>query len=127
MPQINVTINGRNFRMACDDGEEERLVGLAGRFDKCIGELRNQFGEIGDQRLTVMAGIMVLDELAEAERRIKALESEVATATEARLVALDKLNRSEQGIVDKIEEAAQRIESLSEGLTKSLKAQASAS
>ena len=58
MAQITVTINGKSFRMACDDGEEERLMGLAARFDGWINDLRGAFGEIGDQRLTVMAGIM---------------------------------------------------------------------
>lgn len=121
MAQISVTINGRAFRMACDDGEEERLIGLAGRFDSCIEDLRRSFGEIGDQRLTVMAGIMVVDELSEMEKKIRHLEQELANAREARMQALEHLNRSEASVVARIDEAARRIENLADGLTRSLR------
>ena len=77
MAQIIVTINGRSFRMACDDGEEERLTGLARRFDGCIDTLRGSFGEIGDLRLTVMAGIMIMDELHDLQALVDANASEL--------------------------------------------------
>ena len=69
MAQVNVTINGRQFRMACEDGQEEHLQQLAEDLDERIVELRGQFGEIGDTRLTVMAALTVADELAEAGKR----------------------------------------------------------
>lgn len=122
MAQINVTINGRSYRMACDDGEEDRLMGLAARFDGWINELRGAFGEIGDQRLTVMAGIMATDQLAELENRIKRLESELSTATDARNVAVDALARRETETASAIETAAERIEGLADSLSKSFKA-----
>ena len=122
MAQINVTINGRSFRMACDDGEEERLIGLAQRFDGWIRELRGAFGEIGDQRLTVMAGIMATDHLVELERKIAGLEKELATVREARSAALNALNRRESETASAIATAAEKIEGLAESLTRSLKA-----
>lgn len=122
MAQINVTINGRSYRMACDDGEEDRLMGLAARFDGWINELRGAFGEIGDQRLTVMAGIMATDQLAELENRIKRLEAELASATDARNVAVDALARRETETATAIETAAERIEGLADSLSKSFKA-----
>src|SRR5262249_62070435 len=57
MPQVSVTINGRQFRMACEDGEEEHLTHLAQELDARIVQLRARFGEIGDTRLTVMAAL----------------------------------------------------------------------
>ena len=57
MAHVNVTIAGRAFRMACGEGEEERLEALAQQVDSKIAEMRAAFGEIGDQRLTVMAAI----------------------------------------------------------------------
>jgi cell division protein ZapA len=122
MAQINVTINGRSYRMACDDGEEDRLMGLAARFDGWINELRGAFGEIGDQRLTVMAGIMATDQLAELENRIKRLEAELATATDARNVAVDALARRETETAVAISTAAEKIEGLADSLSKSFKA-----
>lgn len=121
MPQITVTINGRSFRMACDDGEEERLMALAKRFDGCIDALRGSFGEIGDLRLTVMAGIMVTDELVEMERRIKALETEISGLRETRRAVVETAERDQQALAEGLELAAKRINALAEGLNKSLR------
>ncbi len=121
MAQVNVTINGRSFRMACDDGEEKRLEGLAQRFDGWINELRGAFGEIGDQRLTVMAGIMATDQLSEMERKLARAEE----ALEAERAALEALRQNQQqsetGVVRAIDEAAAKIEALAQGLSKSLR------
>ena len=57
MAQISVSIAGRPYRMACDDGQEEHLRTLAARLDLKMAELRVHFGEIGDQRITVMAAL----------------------------------------------------------------------
>ena len=73
MAQVSVTIGGRNYRMACDDGQEEHLMKLARGLDQKIAHLREAFGEIGDTRLTVMAAIMVSDELSETKRRVSGL------------------------------------------------------
>ena len=48
MAQVNVTISGKTYRMACDDGEEDHLAGLAERLNQSIEQLRARFGEIGD-------------------------------------------------------------------------------
>src|SRR5258708_23589910 len=65
MGQVSVTINGRQYRMACDDGQEDHLTRLAEDLDQRIEQLRTDFGEIGDMRLTVMAALIVADELSE--------------------------------------------------------------
>ncbi len=121
MAQITVTINGKSFRMACDDGEEERLQGLAGRFDGWIHELRGAFGEIGDQRLTVMAGIMATDQLSELERKVARLEQEIEDAKRQQVTALDSMSQNEEELSRAVNMAAARIENLADGLTKSLK------
>ena len=73
MAQVSVTINGKIYRMACEDGQEGHLQGLAQRLDDMIHSLRGSFGEIGDQRLTVMAAVTVMDDLVETQRRVKSL------------------------------------------------------
>ncbi len=103
MAQITVTINDRSFRMACDDGEEERLLGLAQRFDDSINSLRENFGEIGDQRLTVMAGIMVTDHLAEVERKLKAAEARIEELGKAEASVEERLAAQEQRFLSRIE------------------------
>lgn len=86
MPQISVTIDGRSYRMACGEGEQAHLTGLAESLDTRIGEMRRSFGEIGDMRLQVMAALTIADELAELRKRVETLETETTalrTATEA--------------------------------------------
>jgi cell division protein ZapA len=78
LPQINVTIDGRSYRMACGSGEEAHLTGLAETLDGRIGEMRKNFGEIGDMRLQVMAALTIADELSELRGRLTTLEAQVA-------------------------------------------------
>ena len=69
MAQVSVTIDGRKYRLACNEGEEARLESLAGLIDDKIGEMRAAFGEIGDQRLVIMAALTIADNLARGPRR----------------------------------------------------------
>ncbi len=112
MPQVTVTIDGKQYRMACDEGQEEHLIGLAERFDRYVMHLKDSFGEIGDQRLTVMAGIMVMDELAELQKRMKGMESEVATLRKTRDDALVKADKNDAALTGALGVLAERMESL---------------
>jgi cell division protein ZapA len=116
MAQVSVTINGRQFRMTCEDGQEEHLEKLARELDARIGGLRAKFGEIGDTRLTVMAAITVVDELAEAGTRVKRLEEELAALQDARTVISDRNKAAQASIATALSAAAERIE----GITKKL-------
>ena len=77
MAHVNVTIAGKTYRMACEEGEEERLSALAARFDRTVEDLRQRIGEIGDRRLAVMAGLLVIDDLDETEQRLEQAAAEV--------------------------------------------------
>jgi cell division protein ZapA len=110
MAQVSVTINGRQYRMACEDGHEAHLMRLGRDLDLRIGELRAKFGEIGDMRLTVMAALTVADELAEAGKRIRQLEDELAALQDARLAAADRAHASQLAIASAFNSAAARIE-----------------
>ena len=116
MAQVNVTIGGRVYRMACDDGQEDHLMRLARDLDQKFAQLREAFGEIGDTRLAVMAAIMVADELSEARRRIRALEQENEGLQETRLAAADRIEAAERMGAQSIEKAAERIERLAHAL-----------
>jgi cell division protein ZapA (FtsZ GTPase activity inhibitor) len=71
MSHINVTINARQYRMACEEGQEVRLLKLAESLESRIQSLRGKFGEIGDARLVVMAALTVCDELLDTGPRIR--------------------------------------------------------
>jgi cell division protein ZapA len=110
MTHVNVTINSRQFRMACDDGQEDHLRGLAEDFDRRIAKLRADFGEIGDMRLTVMAALIVADELSEARRRMVAAEAELAALAKARAATANLAETAQADLVAAVDSAAERIE-----------------
>ena len=116
MAEVHVTINGRQFRMACEDGQEEHLVALARELDGRISGLRAKFGEIGDTRLTVMAAITVADELAEAALRVKRLEEELVALQDARVAATDRNKAAQDSIAAALAAAAERIETVAKKL-----------
>jgi len=114
MPQVAVQINGKTYRMACDEGQEAHLLDLAQRFDRTINQLKGSFGEIGDQRLTVMAGVMVTDELVELSHKVRGLEAELADLrVQVRDSSADGAGseRDEQ-LAEALSKAAERIESI---------------
>ena len=109
MAQVTVSIDGKAYRMACEEGQEDHLIELATNFDQYVGHLKTQFGEIGDLRLTVMAGIMVMDELSEVNRRLKNLEAEVGNLTNGRDVALSDQLKNEEALASALSEVTQQI------------------
>lgn len=112
MPQVTVSIDGKAYRMACDEGQEQHLMDLAASFDRYVTHLRNSFGEIGDQRLTVMAGIMVMDELVELQKRVKGMETEIATLRKTRDDALAKADKNDAALTGALANLAERMENL---------------
>ncbi len=120
MAQVNVTINGRQFRMACEDGQEGHLIELARDLDLRISGLRGKFGEIGDTRLTVMAALTVADELAEAGQRVKRLEEELAALQDARVLTSDRNKAAQASIAAALGAAAERIESITKKLNQTI-------
>jgi cell division protein ZapA len=116
MAQVVVTIAGRTYRMNCDEGEEAHIESLARIVDGKIGELRGSFGEIGDQRITVMAAITVADELSALQKRLRALEEAHARA-EAEIVA-QNLRQQEWAAATALalEQAAAEVEAATRAL-----------
>jgi len=120
MAHVSVTINGRQYRMACEDGEENHLIWLSGDLDRRIGQLRAQFGEIGDMRLTMMAALTVADELVEAGKRLRRLEEELASLQDARAVATERAQATQAAVAAALNSAAERIERVIKGLNRGL-------
>ena len=120
MPQVNVTINGRQFRMACEEGEEEHLIRLAEDLDQRISRLRARFGEIGDTRLTVMAAITLADELREVKERLQRLEPELAELGNAGVSSVDRVQATHTAVAAALNAAAERIENITKRLRETL-------
>jgi cell division protein ZapA len=120
MAQVSVTINGRQFRMACEDGQEGHLMDLARELDARIEGLRAKFGEIGDTRLTVMAALTITDELGEMGARIQRLEDELMAVQEAQVAATDRNKIAQASVAAALTAAAERIESITKKLNQTV-------
>jgi cell division protein ZapA len=67
MGQVTVTFNGRTYSLLCADGEETRLIELAEFVKRCAEALVEEFGQIGDDRVLLMAALTLADELMPAQ------------------------------------------------------------
>jgi cell division protein ZapA len=113
MAQVTVTIDGKAYRMACDEGQEPHLEGLAENFDRYVGHLKSQFGEIGDLRLTVMAAIMVMDELSEARKQAATLEAELAGLRKSRDGISAVVEKNDELVATMLTELASQVKAIS--------------
>ena len=118
MSSVNITINGKQYRVACEPGQEQRLTALAQDFDSRISSMRSRFGEVGDARLTVMAAMMIGDELIDANEKIAKLQADLAALSDAREAATDRANRTESAVVSALNAASDRIERMTRALSR---------
>ena len=110
MSQVSVSIDGKMFRMACEDGQEAHLEALAKHLDGRISEMRKAFGEIGDLRLVVMAAITITDEFFEARRERLNLQTAVRDIRDEQTSAATTSGSREQEIAAAIDKMTQRLE-----------------
>ena len=120
MSHINVTINGRQYRMACEEGQELRLLKLAESLESRITNLRGKFGEIGDARLTVMAALTVCDELIDANQRVQMLEQELEGLRNGRNQSADRARATQVAVAKALNAAAERIERTTQVLNRTI-------
>jgi cell division protein ZapA len=108
--QVGVTVNGRPFKLACDDGQEPRLRRLAQYVDQRIAEFVKKVGQAGEARLLLFAALAIADELSDANEalaqersRARAAETEAEAATEAAASGV-------HAVAQRIEALAARLE-----------------
>ncbi len=110
--QVVVKVNDRPYAMQCDPGEEDHLSELAQLIDTEVAKLKRNFGQVGDTRLLLMAGLVVADKLAASLIRIDDLQSELKKKDSAGDAAGERARSMEDAIADRIEAASERIEAL---------------
>lgn len=108
MAQVDVAINGQNYRIACEEGQQDHLRQLAEDVDGRIVELVEAMGQIGELRLLVMVSMLMADELHEsAETAGAGNGANGRDAAEA---------EAEAEMARGIDAAAQRIETIAAGI-----------
>jgi cell division protein ZapA len=112
MALVDVTINGRNYNLTCDEGQEEHLRTLAGHIDGKVCALLESVGQIGDTRLLLMAAVLTLDEHLAATQRLEAQAKALVDLSHANETMKARLAESEQIAVERMEAATKRVEDI---------------
>ena len=105
MAQVEVSVNNRAYRIACDDGQDEHLTQLAEYIDARVQELVATVGQVGDARLLVMASLLIADELSETLDALERKESKPDNSP-----TVDHVAQSMESLADRIERIAEQLE-----------------
>ena len=114
MGQISVTLNGRTCRLECGEGEEAHLIELAEYLGTHVEDMKRKFGQIGDDRLILMASLVVLDELWELRRQMAQMKIGMAEARRDKSVADESARALQSDLAGRVSSVAQRLELLNE-------------
>ena len=106
MAQVDVSVNGQSYRIACEDGQEDRLVDLAAMVDEKVIGLVNQIGQVGSNRLLVMAALIIADELVDLKNEVgSSRELEDNIEQEDMVLTLQEITKRIENIADEVEQA----------------------
>ena len=76
MANVNITFNGKEFLLSCDDGQEEHLIELAEQLNNRFAGLKSQLGNIGENKLLLITSIKIMDEYFETKKKIEEKKKE---------------------------------------------------
>ena len=112
MPHFSVTINGRNYSLACEDGQQEHLGQLASHLKERVEELVDSVGQIGDARLLLMASLLISDELSDAQTELVAARgaAEEGAAAKVEVVQAELMAGKLERLAERAEAIAARFE-----------------
>ena len=77
MANVNITFNGKEFLLSCDDGQEEHLEELSLYLNKKFEELKSDLGNIGENKLLLITSIKIMDEYFETKKKIDEKKNEL--------------------------------------------------
>jgi cell division protein ZapA len=114
MGQVSVTLNGRTYRLECGEGEETHLIALAEYLGSHVDTMKRKFGQVGDDRLILMASLLITDELWELRRQMPELKTSLAEARRDRSVADESTKSVQADLAQRVSAVAERLEMLNE-------------
>ncbi|MBO6854883.1 MAG: cell division protein ZapA [Marivivens sp.] len=108
MPQVEISIGGRVFEVACQDGEEAYLTTAAAMLDTEASALTAQVGRLPESRMLLMAGLMLADKMAALQDKVKGLEAKAGETVEVPVIP--------PHVTEMMAELAARAEAMAEAL-----------
>ena len=77
MANVNIKFNGKDFLLSCDDGQEEHLEELSVNLNQKFDDLKNELGNIGENKLLLITSIKIMDEYFETKKKVDEKKSEL--------------------------------------------------
>lgn len=122
MPQVEITIGGRNFEVACQEGEEQFLMTAAAMLDVEASSLSTQIGRMPESRMLLMAGLLLADRTAGLEDKVREAEDRAAqlqaqidagpTATAAAPAETIEVPVMPDGLIETLDDLAAKAETI---------------
>ena len=77
MANVNIKFNGKDFLLSCDDGQEEHLEELLIHINQKFNKLKNDLGNIGENKLLLITSVQIMDEYFETKKKIEQKKTEL--------------------------------------------------
>ncbi len=78
MANVTIKLNGKDFLLSCEDGQEEHLEELSIRLDEKFNELKKNLGNIGESKLLLITSIKVMDEYYDTKKNVELKKKEIS-------------------------------------------------
>lgn len=122
MPQVNVEINGRSYRLSCGPGEEEHVIALSRRIEKHAAKVGRATTPVAEAQSLVMVALILADELQETETKVDALNTQIAELKDSGIGGApdERIEEMEIAVSDMLDKAAAQIEAVVDDLEKAV-------
>tara|TARA_B110000971_G_scaffold88683_1_gene91188 strand:+ start:368 stop:814 length:447 start_codon:yes stop_codon:yes gene_type:complete len=77
MANVNIKFNGKEFLLSCDDGQEEHLEELLTHINQKFSDLKNNLGNIGENKLLLITSVQIMDEYFETKKKVEQKKNEL--------------------------------------------------
>ena len=96
MANVNIKFNGKDFLLSCEDGQEEHLEELLIHIDKKFNDLKDNLGNIGENKLLLITAVKVMDEYFETKKKVDEKKTEFSEK-------IDELNQETDTLLEEID------------------------
>ena len=107
MANVNIKFNGKDFLLSCDDGQEEHLEELLIHINKKFSDLKNDLGNIGENKLLLITSVQIMDEYFETQKKVEQKKTELKNLS-------DKFRELKSLIYDYRDEKEEEMKQLSQ-------------
>ena len=116
MANVNIKFNGKEFLLSCDDGQEEHLEELLTHINEKFNSLKNDLGNIGENKLLLITSVQIMDGYFETKKKVEQKKTELQNLSNK----FRELKSLVYDYRDKKEEEMQELQQDHEGFKKEI-------